>query len=233
MADRLAVRGPRLKPVSLAVTVDGKSIAELCALPIGELAKRLLKLELSDSERQIAARILAEVGTRLGFLLDPRAQQRANGAGRQDAGGIGLPGAGARSPQRCSIVVVITTTMLHRCGRHGAGSTSGPRFFGFLEYRRAGVNAWDVRDYEASGPGLALMRHRGEERREAAEHTGNETGGRPGEIALAAGTPARSPDRGPAVPKSARRNPGAHRLPFSGSPAAVSACGGGGLGTGR
>ncbi len=62
--------GARLKPVSLAVTVDGQSIAEYCALPIGELAKRLLELELSDTDRQIAARILAEVGTRLGFLLD-------------------------------------------------------------------------------------------------------------------------------------------------------------------
>ena len=63
-------RGARLKPVSLAVTVDGRSIAELCALPVGELAKLLLALELSDRDQQIAARILAEVSTRLGFLLD-------------------------------------------------------------------------------------------------------------------------------------------------------------------
>ena len=62
-------RGARLKPVSLAVTVDGRSIAELCALPVGELAKLLLALELSDRDQQIAARI-AEVSTRLGFLLD-------------------------------------------------------------------------------------------------------------------------------------------------------------------
>jgi excinuclease ABC subunit A len=62
--------GARLKPVSLAVTVDGKSIAEFCALPIGELAKRLLELELSDRDQQIAGRILKEVNARLGFLLD-------------------------------------------------------------------------------------------------------------------------------------------------------------------
>jgi excinuclease ABC subunit A len=62
--------GARLKPVSLAVTVDGKSIAEYCALPIGELAKRLLELELSDRDQQIAGRILKEVNSRLGFLLD-------------------------------------------------------------------------------------------------------------------------------------------------------------------
>ena len=62
--------GARLRPVSLAVTVDGLSIADYCALPIGELAKRLLALELSDRDRQIAARILKEVNARLGFLLD-------------------------------------------------------------------------------------------------------------------------------------------------------------------
>jgi excinuclease ABC subunit A len=62
--------GTRLKPVSLAVTVDSRSIAEICALPIGELAKLLLGLELSDRDMQIAGRILKEVNARLGFLLD-------------------------------------------------------------------------------------------------------------------------------------------------------------------
>jgi excinuclease ABC subunit A len=62
--------GARLKPVSLAVTVDGRSIAELCALPVGELAKLLLTLELSDRDRQIAQRIVKEVNARMGFLLD-------------------------------------------------------------------------------------------------------------------------------------------------------------------
>ncbi len=65
-----ACHGARLKPVSLAVTVDGRSIAEYCAMPIGELAKRLLELELSDRDQQIAGRILKEVNARLGFLLD-------------------------------------------------------------------------------------------------------------------------------------------------------------------
>jgi excinuclease ABC subunit A len=62
--------GARLKPISLAVTVDGRSIADYCALPIGELAKLLLSLELSDRDQQIAGRILKEVNARLGFLLD-------------------------------------------------------------------------------------------------------------------------------------------------------------------
>ncbi|HEY3952935.1 MAG TPA: excinuclease ABC subunit UvrA [Streptosporangiaceae bacterium] len=63
-------KGSRLKPVSLGVTVAGQSIADLCALPIGELAKLLLGIELSQRDMQIAARVLKEVNARLGFLLD-------------------------------------------------------------------------------------------------------------------------------------------------------------------
>jgi excinuclease ABC subunit A len=63
-------KGSRLKPVSLGVTVAGRSIADLCALPIGELAKLLLGIELSQRDMQIAARVLKEVNARLGFLLD-------------------------------------------------------------------------------------------------------------------------------------------------------------------
>jgi excinuclease ABC subunit A len=62
--------GARLKPVSLAVSVDDRSISDYCALPIGELAKLLLSLELSERDMQIASRILKEVNARLGFLLD-------------------------------------------------------------------------------------------------------------------------------------------------------------------
>ena len=62
--------GSRLKPIALAVTVDGRSISDYCALPIGELAKLLLGLELSERDQHIAGRILKEVNARLGFLLD-------------------------------------------------------------------------------------------------------------------------------------------------------------------
>jgi excinuclease ABC subunit A len=65
-----ACGGARLKPVSLAVKVDDRSIAGYCSLPIGELAKLLLSLQLSDRDMQIAGRILKEVNARLGFLLD-------------------------------------------------------------------------------------------------------------------------------------------------------------------
>jgi excinuclease ABC subunit A len=62
--------GARLKPVSLGVTVNDMTIAALCALPISELAKLLLTLDLSDRDAQIARLILKEVNARLGFLLD-------------------------------------------------------------------------------------------------------------------------------------------------------------------
>jgi len=65
-----ACHGTRLKPLTLAVTVDGRSIAEYCALPIGELTKLLRTLELSERDQQIAGRVLKEINARMGFLLD-------------------------------------------------------------------------------------------------------------------------------------------------------------------
>ncbi|HKE52084.1 MAG TPA: excinuclease ABC subunit UvrA [Actinomycetes bacterium] len=63
-------QGKRLKPVVLAVTVGGKSIADVAAMPMGEAAKFLLTLDLTAREQQIAERVLKEVNARLGFLLD-------------------------------------------------------------------------------------------------------------------------------------------------------------------
>jgi excinuclease ABC subunit A len=62
--------GRRLKPVVLGVTVSDKSIADVAAMPIGECAKFLLAMELSDREKHIAERVLKEINARLGFLLD-------------------------------------------------------------------------------------------------------------------------------------------------------------------
>src|SRR5260370_29867799 len=61
--------GARLTPLPVAVRVDGRSIAELCALPIGELATLLPALKLSERDTRISGPILAEVATRLEFLL--------------------------------------------------------------------------------------------------------------------------------------------------------------------
>jgi excinuclease ABC subunit A len=65
-----ACQGTRLKPIARAVTVAGRPIAELSALPVSELAAVLPTLDLSGTDAQIAAPILAEISTRLTFLLD-------------------------------------------------------------------------------------------------------------------------------------------------------------------
>jgi excinuclease ABC subunit A len=65
-----ACAGARLKPLSLAVTLNDKSIAEIAQLPIGECAEFLKELELSPRERAIADRVLKEVNERLAFLID-------------------------------------------------------------------------------------------------------------------------------------------------------------------
>ena len=66
----LACEGTRLKPLSLAVTIAGRSIAEVAALPIGESAQVLRDLSLSDRDAAIASRVLKEVNERLQFLVD-------------------------------------------------------------------------------------------------------------------------------------------------------------------
>ena len=65
-----ACGGARLKPFTLGVTVDGFSIFDICALPIGEAAKALAGLELSERDRMIAERVVKEINARMGFLLD-------------------------------------------------------------------------------------------------------------------------------------------------------------------
>ena len=63
-------KGQRLKPVVLAVTVGGRSIAEIAELPIGECAEFFRSLKLSARDQQIAELVLREVNERLRFLLD-------------------------------------------------------------------------------------------------------------------------------------------------------------------
>jgi excinuclease ABC subunit A len=65
-----ACKGARLKPEVLAVTLGGKSIAEVCALSIDECAAFLKQVTLNKREAQIAERVMKEVHARLGFLLD-------------------------------------------------------------------------------------------------------------------------------------------------------------------
>jgi excinuclease ABC subunit A len=65
-----ACDGARLKPEVLAVLVGGRSIADVCSLPIREARDFLDTLELGERETQIAAQVLKEIQARLGFLLD-------------------------------------------------------------------------------------------------------------------------------------------------------------------
>ncbi|MEU4534904.1 excinuclease ABC subunit UvrA [Streptosporangium sp. NPDC023825] len=65
-----ACEGARLKPVSLAVTVDGRSIADVSSMSIGDCAKFLAGLKLSDRDMHIAERVVKEINARMGFLLD-------------------------------------------------------------------------------------------------------------------------------------------------------------------
>jgi excinuclease ABC subunit A len=65
-----ACGGARLKPFSLAVTIDGHTIDDLCRMSIGEAAKTLENLALSERDRLIAERVVKEINARMGFLLD-------------------------------------------------------------------------------------------------------------------------------------------------------------------
>ena len=61
-------KGARLKPETLAVKLEGKTIAEHTELSVARAAKLYSGLKLDAKERQIAAPILKEIKERLGFL---------------------------------------------------------------------------------------------------------------------------------------------------------------------
>ncbi|MFM2181985.1 MAG: hypothetical protein RJB61_279 [Actinomycetota bacterium] len=62
--------GARLKPSTLAVTVGGKNISEICDMAIADSSGFLSALDLSERDRMIAERVTKEINARLGFLLD-------------------------------------------------------------------------------------------------------------------------------------------------------------------
>jgi excinuclease ABC subunit A len=64
--------GTRLKQESLYFRIAGKNIGELSAMDIKELSHFISDIEdkLNSKQRQIAAEILKEIKTRLGFLLE-------------------------------------------------------------------------------------------------------------------------------------------------------------------
>ena len=60
--------GQRLKAESLAVTVAGKNIAEMCDMSVGEISVFLDEMELTDRQQFIGSQILKEIKARVGFL---------------------------------------------------------------------------------------------------------------------------------------------------------------------
>ncbi|MFF8773187.1 excinuclease ABC subunit UvrA [Kitasatospora sp. NPDC015120] len=63
-------RGTRLKPVVLAVTVEGRSIADVSSMSISDCSDFLGAMKLNARDKQIAERVLKEVNERLRFLVD-------------------------------------------------------------------------------------------------------------------------------------------------------------------
>ena len=63
-------KGSRLKPEVLAVKIGDKNISQIAELSIAECATFLQSIELTERESKIAERVLKEVHSRLGFLLD-------------------------------------------------------------------------------------------------------------------------------------------------------------------
>ena len=62
--------GQRLKPESLAVTIGERSIAQVSALPVRECMKFFEGVTLGEKQQLIAAQILKEIKSRLGFLVN-------------------------------------------------------------------------------------------------------------------------------------------------------------------
>ena len=63
-------RGQRLKPESLAVTIDGLSIADVSNLSIGDAVEFFASMAISEREHLIADRVVKEILERMRFLLD-------------------------------------------------------------------------------------------------------------------------------------------------------------------
>ncbi|MBT1162516.1 MULTISPECIES: excinuclease ABC subunit UvrA [Bifidobacterium] len=63
-------KGRRLRPEVLAVTIDGKSIADVCDMSAEASLAWVNGLELTGSAAQIAGEVLKEIRARLGFLND-------------------------------------------------------------------------------------------------------------------------------------------------------------------
>ncbi|MFH1709834.1 MAG: excinuclease ABC subunit UvrA [bacterium] len=63
-------KGARLKPESLAVKINGRSISNVTGMPVSSLNSFLEMLELTERQKMISRRIIKELKARLQFLID-------------------------------------------------------------------------------------------------------------------------------------------------------------------
>jgi excinuclease ABC subunit A len=62
--------GSRLKPESIAVTIDNKSIIELVSMPIGQVKNFFDNIQLTERQIEIGSEVLKEIRNRFQFLTD-------------------------------------------------------------------------------------------------------------------------------------------------------------------
>ncbi len=62
--------GNRLRPEASYVRVNGLTISDLVRMPVSDLKEWFSKLSLSDHDAAVAKRLLAEINSRLSFLID-------------------------------------------------------------------------------------------------------------------------------------------------------------------
>jgi len=65
-----ACKGSRLRPDAAAVRLGGKTIGEVCSLPLDEALQFFGNLSLSKHQAKVGAELLREIRNRLAFLVD-------------------------------------------------------------------------------------------------------------------------------------------------------------------
>lgn len=63
-------KGNRLKPESLAVTIEGKNISEIVQMPVTKAKQFIETLKLDEQQTIISRQIIKEIKARLGFLIN-------------------------------------------------------------------------------------------------------------------------------------------------------------------
>ncbi len=62
--------GSRLRDDSAGVRFQGKTIGEICRIPLGQLLKQMKRWKLSTPQRKVAGELVREIRNRLTFLVD-------------------------------------------------------------------------------------------------------------------------------------------------------------------